>query len=429
MSSIRLVLRRSCVALALVAGGRTSEALALHSCDVVFRLADDVTLGSLQWATDYSGTNGWVLREGQDPACENLVQGALYGTTLREDDQIVDQGMISLDGFTGPLDLKRCTFIAPGPFGPNALLVAVEEASDPDLNTVFPLPSVTVDTHCEALPCGNGIVEEGEECDDGNPSDADSCLITCLEATCGDGFLHAGIEECDDGNLQNDDACPGSCKPAACGDGYVRSGVEECDDGNTSSGDGCSSQCTRSLGCGDPTGDGKILAGDALRVLQRAVGLDVDCATWLCDVDGLDGVTTGDALRILRLSVDLPAVVMCGPPTAVKIRIASPAFLGALQFNVGYSNVAGELDGNGEFVLCEVEQAGVEAAFNDKDTQRQLSASFVSIAGIRGPASLAKCSFAPSGDVRPEDFSVVVLDAQKLNGTPAAFPVVRVSPD
>jgi len=27
--------------------------------------------------------------------------------------------------------------------------------------------------------CGNGIVEEGEACDDGNENDEDACLSTC----------------------------------------------------------------------------------------------------------------------------------------------------------------------------------------------------------------------------------------------------------
>lgn len=33
---------------------------------------------------------------------------------------------------------------------------------------------------CDYLPyCGNGIPEEGEECDDGNENDADACRNNC----------------------------------------------------------------------------------------------------------------------------------------------------------------------------------------------------------------------------------------------------------
>lgn len=47
--------------------------------------------------------------------------------------------------------------------------------------------------------CGNGRVEDGEECDDGNMSNRDLCLIGCTKASCGDGYVQPG-EECDPAN-------------------------------------------------------------------------------------------------------------------------------------------------------------------------------------------------------------------------------------
>ncbi|MBN2016055.1 DUF4215 domain-containing protein [Candidatus Dojkabacteria bacterium] len=91
--------------------------------------------------------------------------------------------------------------------------------------------------------CGNGIVEEGEECDDGNDNNDDSCRNDCTLPFCGDGDLDEG-EECDDGNDNNNDSCRNDCTTPYCGDGILDPG-EECDDGNNMSGDGCSSQCTR----------------------------------------------------------------------------------------------------------------------------------------------------------------------------------------
>src|SRR5512141_1780697 len=44
------------------------------------------------------------------------------------------------------------------------------------------------------MMCGNGVVETGEECDDGNPSDTDACTNACLNATCGDGLVQDGVE-------------------------------------------------------------------------------------------------------------------------------------------------------------------------------------------------------------------------------------------
>ena len=93
---------------------------------------------------------------------------------------------------------------------------------------------------CVAATCGDGFVRAGvEECDDGNTANTDACLATCVAATCGDGFVHAGVEQCDDGNAINTDACLNTCAAASCGDGFVRAGVEECDDGNTIATDAC----------------------------------------------------------------------------------------------------------------------------------------------------------------------------------------------
>ncbi|MBW2522581.1 MAG: DUF4215 domain-containing protein [Deltaproteobacteria bacterium] len=105
--------------------------------------------------------------------------------------------------------------------------------------------------------CGNGIIEAGEQCDDGNQNNGDSCPDavayggTCQDATCGDGHLwntDGGTETCDDGDLDNSDSCPddtangGTCRDAMCGDGHVWStdgGDETCEDGDLDNSDSC----------------------------------------------------------------------------------------------------------------------------------------------------------------------------------------------
>lgn len=57
---------------------------------------------------------------------------------------------------------------------------------------------------------------------------------------CGNGAVDAG-EECDDGNAVEDDGCSSSC--IACGNSVITA-PETCDDGNLTSGDGCSASCT-----------------------------------------------------------------------------------------------------------------------------------------------------------------------------------------
>ena len=60
--------------------------------------------------------------------------------------------------------------------------------------------------------CGDGVVDDGEECDDGNDDDTDDCVGECAWATCGDGFVHATDEACDDHNLVEDDGCDNECR-------------------------------------------------------------------------------------------------------------------------------------------------------------------------------------------------------------------------
>ena len=93
--------------------------------------------------------------------------------------------------------------------------------------------------------CGDGVVDPGEGCDDGNTDDDDACPSTCQPASCGDGFVHEGVEECDDGNDDNSDDCLSACIAASCGDGVLHDGVEECDDGNDVPDDGCNAECVR----------------------------------------------------------------------------------------------------------------------------------------------------------------------------------------
>ncbi len=146
--------------------------------------------------------------------------------------------------------------------------------------------------------CGDGVVDSGEECDDGpglpHSNDSDGCLSTCKLAVCGDGFVNEAVEECDLNNLgycggSEGTACSCTLLGFEAGTGlscnrdctYNRSGCgaplptptqtstatvtpspsptatalagqcgnsvieadETCDDGNTSDNDACPSDC------------------------------------------------------------------------------------------------------------------------------------------------------------------------------------------
>src|SRR6201995_2296863 len=69
-----------------------------------------------------------------------------------------------------------------------------------------------------APTCGNGIVDPGEQCDDGNTANSDGCEANCMLPSCGNGIVDPG-EACDDGNSVNGDACDINCTFPACGNG------------------------------------------------------------------------------------------------------------------------------------------------------------------------------------------------------------------
>ena len=55
-----------------------------------------------------------------------------------------------------------------------------------------------------AAVCGNGSVEPGEACDDGNTKSDDGCSSTCKKESCGDKIVQLGLgEQCDDGNSKD----------------------------------------------------------------------------------------------------------------------------------------------------------------------------------------------------------------------------------
>jgi cysteine-rich repeat protein len=138
-----------------------------------------------------------------------------------------------------------------------------------------------------ASGCGDGKLEAGEVCDDGNALDGDGCDNNCTISACGNGVATAG-EACDDGNAVDGDGCDHNCTVTACGNGVVTAG-EVCDDGNLIDGDGCDHGCTVT-GCGN----GVMTAGEACDDgnLVDGDGCDRNCTVTAC---GNGIATTGEA--------------------------------------------------------------------------------------------------------------------------------------
>ena len=140
----------------------------------------------------------------------------------------------------------------------------------------------------QVCTCGNGIVEGpedtardaplgvgNEECDDGNRTNGDGCNEHCRREFCGDGVIQPG-EECDDGHESAD--CDADCTPAFCGDETVnRYRGEQCDDGNLEERDLCANNC-RFTRCGD----GIIQSPNGLEVYEECDGDDTPCGGYKC---------------------------------------------------------------------------------------------------------------------------------------------------
>ena len=207
--------------------------------------------GTYNWIVIINGPDGAPLCRSanywldvRDPGQDTPVSGILpapltsvCGNGVVEPGEACDDGNLdNTDACTNACTLPACgdTFVQPG----------AGEQCDPPNGT-------TCSATCQNIPltCGNGIVQPGEACDDGNLDNTDACTNACALPACGDTFVQPGAgEQCDppDGGVTCDAAC--QIVAPVCGNGIVQPG-EQCDDGNLHSGDGCSATCVIEPAC------------------------------------------------------------------------------------------------------------------------------------------------------------------------------------
>ncbi|MEZ4327078.1 MAG: filamentous hemagglutinin N-terminal domain-containing protein [Polyangiales bacterium] len=182
--------------------------------------------------------------------------GELALATLDVTSMSAPTGMVRLTGVV--LTSAMPALVLPAGCG-NGFVEAGEECDDGD-----DMSATTPDAcrpGCVAPSCGDGVHDSTEGCDlgAGNSNTAiDGCRTNCEAAGCGDGVKDTG-ETCDMGAMNSDTtagACRTDCTFAVCGDG-VRVSGEQCDDGSANSDtavDACRTNC-RTASCGDGVPD------------------------------------------------------------------------------------------------------------------------------------------------------------------------------
>ncbi len=143
---------------------------------------------------------------------------------------------------------------------------------------------------CPTNFCGDGTRGGSEACDDGNSSNADNCLTTCVLALCGDGYVDGEsprIEQCD--TAGESASCNHDCTASFCGDGVLNvTAWEQCDTGGTSV--SCDSDCTLSV-CGD--GLLNPMSGEQCDTRGLSPDCDSDCTPSVCG-DGFLNPAAGE---------------------------------------------------------------------------------------------------------------------------------------
>ncbi|MDQ3366848.1 MAG: DUF4215 domain-containing protein [Myxococcota bacterium] len=189
--------------------------------------------------------------------------------------------------------------------------------------------------------CGDGVVEAGEQCDDGNTLDSDGCDSVCRIPGCGDGITNFA-EACDDGNDVEGDGCDTNCKQSFCGNG-IKAPDEACDDNNSVSGDGCDSNC-QPTACGngvmagdEACDDGNAAEGDGCdsNCTLTACGNDVIAGTEQCDdgnTESADGCSATCAIETAEIEPNDDGTRASGAPgiTGNDFATAAPDANGAL---------------------------------------------------------------------------------------------------
>ncbi len=269
--------------------GTSSEAGSSSSSGTVV-----TTTGQPTSTTTETGTETTVVPT-TDGGSDSQTAGQTTGQTT--DGSTTDStGPDTGDSSTGDSSTSDSSTGAPDPVCGDGNVDAGEDCDDANNDNLD-----TCVEGCKAAACGDGFIGPGESCDDANQVDDDACGNDCAPASCGDGKLQPG-EDCDDANQDDTDACLGTCASASCGDGFVQADVETCDDANADESDACTTLCA-APSCSDGLASGSetdIDCGGAncpKCELAEACAAPADCESGACDGGSCVVVASCKALK------------------------------------------------------------------------------------------------------------------------------------
>lgn len=226
-----------------------------QDCQITIAIDEDVVLGALDFTVSHAAAAGGFSGAGTQAACVAHVDTTLEFFTLDPLSRTLRVQLLSLGGFGGPptpRSLVTCQYSGGFP-GPTELPIAVTSVARPDLSIVDPLPALSI-TSIICGECGNGVINEGEQCDDGNGIDGDCCSAACRfeipGSSCNDGNPCSTSDSCTshglclgqqmDCSAFSSDCSLGICQGGACTAVPFNEGAG-CDDGNGCTiGDTCS---------------------------------------------------------------------------------------------------------------------------------------------------------------------------------------------
>lgn len=178
------------------------------------------------------------------------------------------------------------------------------------------------------VPCGDTVCPPGTMCTSGGcatPADVNACVGlgdgdacraanggtgtcqggACQTGLCGNGRVDVG-EACDDGNLDSGDGCRADCgKIELCGDGEADAG-EACDDGNQNTADGCDG-CMRTAWTATTAVGGALSASTTALANPDGVAADGQGRVYIAD-------TSHHRVRRVELDGSITTIAGTGSP-------------------------------------------------------------------------------------------------------------------